>query len=175
MARVKVFLPYPPSNKSLFQLWPSPSRTLPNSRQTSLYSNLSYSSPLSTKQGLLLQIPWALQGLLKAKRIPCLVFSPRSLNSRPFECHYRFMRSLQLLCLTSWSQLVLPPLFHTSWRRESSSVWFGRPIKCSTIPWPNFLSPFQPFLQTIHYCLIRCFCLSIALGISWWRIPVNYS
>ena len=110
MVGAKVFLSYPPSDKSLFQLWLSPGRALPNSEQASLHFDLSYSLPLSTKQGLLLHIPWALHSCYtlgptsadnqQAGWIPCRVFPPRSLNSRPFECHYRFEGSLQLLCLT---------------------------------------------------------------------------
>ena len=111
VVKVKVFLPYPLSNKPRFWLWLSLYRALPNSRRTCPHFDLSYFPLLFTKRGLLPQTLLALHSCYtpeptsadnpQAKQIPCLVFPPRCLNSRPSEHHYRFVKNQRPSCLTS--------------------------------------------------------------------------
>ena len=83
MVRVEVFLPYPPGNKPLFQLWLSLSRAPPNLRRTFPHFDPSYFPLLSTTLGLPPQTLWVLHSyytssqflFVKVSRIdvmPCL-------------------------------------------------------------------------------------------------------
>lgn len=155
MVGVEVVFPYPPSNKPMFQLQLSLGRAPPNSGRTFPHFGLSFSPPLFAIRGLLSWSLWVIHsyytpgptfvGNRQAEQTPCLVFPPRNLVSRLFECHCCLVRNQRPSCLTSLSLSIWLPPLRMSWKKEShqltSSMWSGRPIKHSAISWPNFLLP----------------------------------
>ena len=101
MVRVKLFLPYLPSNKLLLRLLLLLNSVLSNSEPTYLHSDLSDFLQLSTKRD---HLPRSLEASnscyipkptfadsVQAIQLPFLASFPRHLNFLPYTCYYYFM------------------------------------------------------------------------------------